>query len=93
METTIIGSGDFLSSTSTDYRSTYAAKLCRVLAALQSIDYYLSQNAVNAKIDLTIATDCLGVVSRLQQLAPIVATSTTLHLIAREILHLKNHRF
>ena len=37
-----IWSGDFITYSSADYRSSYAAELCIVLASLQSIDYYLS---------------------------------------------------
>ena len=88
----IIGSGDFISSASTDYRSTYAAELCGVRAALQSIDYYLSQLNDDTKIDISVATDCLGVICRLRRLALVITMSTKLHPIVREFLHLTSKR-
>ena len=88
----IIGSGDFISSASTDCRSTYATELCGVLAALQSIDYYLWQSKEDAKIDMSVATNCLGVITRLRRLTLIVTMSVKLHPIVREFLHLASKR-
>ena len=88
----IIGLGDFISSASTDCRSTHAAELCGDLVALQSIDYYLSQSKEDAKIDMSVATDCVGVITRLRTLALIVTMSTKLHAIVREFLHLASKR-
>lgn len=89
---TIIGLGDFLSSASLDCRSTCAAELCGVLAALQHVDHCMSQTQNNAKLYVSIATDCQGVIDRLQKLASLVTMHATSHPIVREILHLKMTR-
>ena len=89
----IIGSGDFITSSSTDYRSAYAAELCGVLASLQSIDYYLSQLNNTTMLEVSVATDCLGGIRRLERQAQVITMSTKLHPIVREFLHLKSKRF
>ena len=89
---TIIGSGDFLSSASLDYRTSYTAELCGVLADLQHVDHFLSQTQDDTKLCVSVAADYQGVIDRLQKLARIVTMSTTFYPIAREILHLKMTR-
>ena len=63
----IIGAGDFIISSSADYRSVYAAYLCGALVALQSIDYYLSNLNDSSMIDVSVATDCLGGIRQLER--------------------------
>ena len=64
-DSTIIGAGNFITSATTDYRSAHAAELCRYLADLQSIDYFLSELNESSKIDVCVATDCLVMMRKL----------------------------
>ena len=93
VDSIIVGSGDFITSTTTCYRSAYTSELCGVLAALQSIDYCLSQLHETTMIDISAATDCLGVTRRLERLALVITMSTKLHHIVRDFLHVKSKRF
>ena len=44
-------------------------------------------------LDISVATDCLGVMRRLERLALVITMSTKLHPIVREFLHVKSKRF
>jgi len=92
-DSAIIGSGDFITSSSKDYRSAYAAELCGVLASLQSIDNYLSKINDATMLEISVATYCLGVIRRLERHAQVTTMSTKLHPIVREVLHLNSKRF
>ena len=82
-DSTIIGAGDYITSTTEDYRSACAVELCGCLAALQSIDYFLSELDESSKIDTRTATDCLGVMHRLDKQVTVISMKTKLHLIVR----------
>ena len=64
-DSTIVGAGDFITSTTLDYRSACIEELCACFAALQSIDYFLSKLNDFSKIDMHMATYCLGVTLKL----------------------------
>ena len=88
----IIGEGDFITSSTADYRSAYAAELCGCLAAFQSIDHFLSELRESLKIELIFATDCLGVIRKLEKQAKVINMATKLHPIVREFSLLKSKR-
>ena len=44
-------------------------------------------------LDISVATDCLGVIRRLERHAQVTTMSTKLHPIVREVLHLNSKRF
>ena len=44
-------------------------------------------------LDISVATDCLGVIRRLERQALVITMTTKLHSIVREFLHLKSKRF
>lgn len=92
-DSTIIGTRDFITSSSKDYRSTYAAELCGALASLQSIDNYLSKSNDATMLEISVATDCLGIMRRLERHAQVITMSTKLCPIVREVLHLNSKRF
>ena len=83
VDSMIIGSGDLVASSSTDYRSSYAAESCGVLASLQSIDCCLSKLNDATMSEVSVATDCLGVTCRLERQAQVIAMPTKLHPIVR----------
>ena len=68
-------------------------ELCGALAALQSTDYHLSNLNDSSIIDVSVATDYLGVTRRLIRQAQVVSITTKLHPIVREFLLLKSKRF
>ena len=44
-------------------------------------------------LDISVATDCLGVIRRLERQALVITMSNKLNSIIREFLHLKSKRF
>ena len=89
---TIIGVGDFITSTIPDYRSACAAEMYGCLETLQTIDKLFADNEDATQINLHIVSDCLGVVRELEKDSKVANMSTKLHRIIREILALKLKR-
>ena len=69
----IIGEDDFIPSSTVDYRTACAAESCDCLADLQSIYYFLSELNESPKIEMCVATDCFGVVRKLEKQAKVIA--------------------
>ena len=82
-DSTITCTGDFIISTTLDYRSAHATELCGCLAELQNIDYFLSELNDFSKMDVYMATDCLGVVRKLEKQATVISMSTKQNHIVR----------
>ena len=87
-DSTIICAGDFITSTTLDYRLAHAAELCGYLAAPQSVDNFLSELNDSSKIDLRMETNCLDVMRELERQAIVISMSTTLHPIVHDFFHL-----
>ena len=92
LDRTTLGTGDFITSTTLDYRSECEAELCVCLSALQRIDNFLSELNDFSKIDLTIGTDFLGVIGKLERQKIITSMSTKLYPIVREFFSFKSKR-
>ena len=75
----MIGTGDFIASSSADYRSACAAELCGALAALQGTDCCLLNLNYSSMVDASVATDCLGVVRRFERQAQVIIMATKLN--------------
>ena len=86
---TITGVRDFITSTTPDYRSECTAEICRCLAALQITDKLFVGNEDATKINLHIASDCLGVIRKIEKHSKVVSMSTKLHPMIREFLYFK----
>ena len=63
----MIGAGDFITSSTTDYRSSCAAELCGCLDDLQSIDFFPSVLNESSNMDVSVATDYLGFICKLEK--------------------------
>ena len=59
---TMMGVSDFVTSTTLDYRSAYAAEMFGCLADLQSIDRLFFDNEDATQINLHMSSDCLGLI-------------------------------
>ena len=85
----ILYTGNFITSTSPDFRSACAVELCGCLAALQSLDRLLTEAGLSIKLDLIIATNCQGVIRKLSTEQKFITINTPLRPIVREIMLLR----
>ena len=65
VDQTIIGVGNFITSTTPDYRSVCSAEMCSCLESLQSIDTLFVGNEYSTQITLHIVSDYLGVIRKI----------------------------
>ena len=75
---TAIGTGDFLTSTTPDYRSVHEVDICGWIEDLQVIDKFIAKNDDVTQINLYIASDFLGVVRKIEKESKLVSMSTKL---------------
>ena len=87
-----IWSGDVVESSTVDHRPSCAAESCSCLASLQRIDFSLSELNEPLKSDVCAATDCLGVVRKLENQVKVINMATKLNPIAREFFLIKSKR-
>ena len=85
----LIGTSDFVSSTTADYRLAYATEMCGCLSPLQSMDNFFVNNNDSAKIKLALASYFLGVIHKLEKETKLVSMNTKLRPIVRELLSIK----
>ena len=75
----LIGTSDFIFSTTVDYRSACAAEICRCLAAMQSANNLFVKNNDSTKMQLAIASDGLGVIRKFEKETKALSMNTKFH--------------
>ena len=68
------------------------SELCGCLAAMQIIEYFLSELNESSKIEVRVATDCLGVMCTFKKQTTVISMETKLNHVIREFLLLKPKR-
>ena len=84
VDQTIIGVGDFITSTTPGYRSACAAEMCGYLVDLQITHKLFDDNEIATQINLHIASDCIRVIRKLEKYSKVVSIHTKLHPIIKE---------
>ena len=76
----VIARGDFITMVAEEFRYSYAAEICRVLAYLKTINNILTKYSnVSRRLRLVMGSDYQAVINNLWNINPITLMSKHLH--------------
>ena len=88
----LIGTRWFVSSNTQDYRSTQVSEMCTSLESLHNIKNLFASNIDSTQIELSIASDFLRVIRKLDKESKCISMCNKMHPMFREFLSMKLKR-